>query len=422
MRPHHFGFEMGRLHEREGLRKQTEAETLCPSCGCKGRAVMPVTIESLVVDVARARAGQTDGFRFCAEPSCDVAYFGPESGERVLRSEVKVRIGQKETEAPRPVCYCFEHTVEEVEEEVARTGTSVIPDEITAKCRQGLDRCEETNPQGACCLGNVLRAVKEAQAKTNQNAPVAVATNQTSNDPEEDCCAMNAKNPSTPASRLDAGLIAQFGALASAVVASACCWLPLLLIAVGVSGGAMAATFEAWRPVLLPVTFALLGVAFYFTYRKPKAATAGAGEACCAVPAVDSGVASCCPPENAKGFTIKKVNKVMLWVVTAFVLAFALFPYYVGYFLTGGNVPVNRGNLAGQANWMLAIEGMTCEGCAKGLQSALMKLPGVTKASVSYSDRRAVIETDVSVTEKILRQAVSSTGFSVNRCEIVVLP
>ena len=66
-------------------------------------------------------------------------------------------------------------------------------------------------------------------------------------------------------SRVDVGLLAQVGALASAIVASACCWLPLLLIAVGVSGSALSATFEAWRPVLLPLPFALLGLACCFT-------------------------------------------------------------------------------------------------------------------------------------------------------------
>ena len=119
-----------------------DRKVICPSCDSKGRAVKPVTIESLVIAAARARVGRTDGFRFCAEPSCAVAYFHPETGDRFLRRDVKVRIGQKETTPPRPVCYCFNHTAEEIEDEVARTGTSRIPDQITEKCREGLDRCE----------------------------------------------------------------------------------------------------------------------------------------------------------------------------------------------------------------------------------------------------------------------------------------
>lgn len=100
-----------------------ERKMFCPSCGKKGRLVKPVTVESLLTEEARTRAGRTEGFRFCAEPSCDVAYFHPESGDRFLRADVKVRIGQKETSPPRPICYCFDHTVEEIENEVAQTGT-----------------------------------------------------------------------------------------------------------------------------------------------------------------------------------------------------------------------------------------------------------------------------------------------------------
>ncbi|MCH8192564.1 MAG: cation transporter [Planctomycetes bacterium] len=433
----------------------------------------PVTIESLVIAAARARVGRTDGFRFCAEPSCEVAYFHPETGDRLLRSDVKVRIGQKETAPSRPVCYCFDHTVEEIEDEVARTGSSRIPDQIQEKCREGLDRCEETNPQGACCLGNVRRTLKEAQAQVNRGAPVPLALTQESDEMEEDCCAVNTKHPSPSTSRLDAGVVAQFGALASAMVASACCWLPLLLIAVGVSGGALAATFEAWRPVLLPVTFVLLSVAFYFTYRKPEVSAASG--------------AACCPPARAKGITLKKVNKGMLWVVTAFVLVFAFFPNYVGYLLGGedtlaaredldkvvieidgmtceacaanivdslrkvpgveaaevsyerhealvgiqkGSEPprelilaavANAGNYQGrfaeQVQWTLDIQGMTCEGCASGLQAALSKVPGATSASVSYQEGRARIAAGSSVTDEILRGAVSEAGYTVTSVE-----
>lgn len=178
----------------------------CPSCGKKGKTVKPITIHSLIVPSARRRVTRTDGFRFCAEPSCAVAYFHPETRDSLWRSDVKVRIGQKETLPPRPICYCFDHTVEEIENEVARTGTSRIPDEITEKCRQGLDRCEETNPQGACCLGNIRRALKEAQAKLGQSTPIPVETPKESDEIEEGCCAMNSTSEKESASRLDAGV------------------------------------------------------------------------------------------------------------------------------------------------------------------------------------------------------------------------
>lgn len=366
---------------------------LCPSCGGKGRPVKPVTIESLVAEQARTRAGRTDGFRFCAQPCCDVVYYHPETGQQLHRHDVNVRVGQKETAAPRTVCYCFHHTVEEIEAEVKETGTSRILDSITEKCRQGLDRCEETNPQGACCLGNVRSALKGAQAGLGPSAQVDAKLAWQSKGSEGDCCAMNTKRESTAVRRLDAGIIAQVGALASAVVASACCWLPLLLIAVGVSGGTLAATFEAWRPVLLPVTFALLGVAYYFTYRKPRVArssrsgSVASDETCCAVPQAGD-VEACCLPGNAKAMTLSKVNKAMLWVVTTLVLAFAFFPNYVGYLLGDGEVLAVRDDLN---KVVVDIEGMTCEACAASIQDSLRKVPGVVAADVSYEKRQAII-------------------------------
>lgn len=185
-----------------------------------------------------------------------------------------------------------------------------------------------------------------------------------------------------------AGLVTQVSALISAVLASTCCWLPLLLLAFGVSGGAMAGTFEAWRPVLLPVTFALLGVAFYFTYRKPKTAIAGTGADCCAMPAANAGEESCCPTGNAKGLTLKKVNKAMLWVVTAFVLAFAFFPNYVGYLFGSGDTLAARDDLDKVA---VAIEGMTCEACAVNIEDSLRKVPGVVATEVNYQRHEALI-------------------------------
>ncbi len=162
---------------------------LCPVCGGKGKGVKRVTIESLLTEEARLRVASPDNFRFCPTPTCDVAYFRPGNGERFVRQDVRVRIGLKETEPPRSVCYCFHHSVEEIEAEVAATGTSRIPDQIADKCRQGLDRCEETNPKGSCCLGDVRRAVNEAQGRRPEESS------------SSDAASGGAPSPSSRASR-----------------------------------------------------------------------------------------------------------------------------------------------------------------------------------------------------------------------------
>ena len=72
-----------------------------------------------------------------------------------------------------------------------------------------------------------------------------------------------------------------------------------------------------------------------------------------------------------------------------------------------------RGQFTDQVQWTLAIEGMTCEGCAAGLQAKLAKVPGVSSASVSYEQGQALVTADPSVGAETLREAVSAAAYSV---------
>jgi len=163
---------------------------ICPTCGTKGRRIKPITVESLARDAVLERLQTLEGFSYCPAPECPVAWYRPESGEIVDKTELKVRIGMKETTDPRPICYCFGHDAADLEVDILRNGRSDIPAGIAAKCKQGLDRCEETNPQGSCCLGNVNRVVKEAGRQAEPAPPLAqpfaMAT-------DPDCCSIDEK-------------------------------------------------------------------------------------------------------------------------------------------------------------------------------------------------------------------------------------
>ena len=125
----------------------------CPRCGETGRAVSTVAIDNLVRAGRRASLANAP-FMFCKTAGCEVVYFDAE-GETVAAAEVRVAVFQKETGPQRPVCYCFEHTAADVLGATRPDGSNAIVDEIMEACGRGLDRCEETNPQGRCCLGNV---------------------------------------------------------------------------------------------------------------------------------------------------------------------------------------------------------------------------------------------------------------------------
>jgi hypothetical protein len=100
--------------------------------------------------------------RFCRTPSCEVVYFG-EDGRTIAKRDVPVRVGLKEREDPVPLCYCFGFSRADVRGELAPGGRCTIPARIAAEIRAGRCACEIKNPSGACCLGEVNRAVQEEQ-------------------------------------------------------------------------------------------------------------------------------------------------------------------------------------------------------------------------------------------------------------------
>jgi hypothetical protein len=71
-----------------------------------------------------------------------------------------VRIGLKETSPPITLCYCFDHTLDHVREEITRTGVCRIPELVAEEVKAGRCACELKNPSGACCLGELRGAVK----------------------------------------------------------------------------------------------------------------------------------------------------------------------------------------------------------------------------------------------------------------------
>lgn len=73
--------------------------------------------------------------------------------------------------------------------------------------------------------------------------------------------------------------VAVTGSVVGGILASACCIGPLVFALLGISGAAIAQSFEPFRPYLLAVTYALLGGAFYVTYR-PRQAACGPDGAC----------------------------------------------------------------------------------------------------------------------------------------------
>jgi len=143
---------------REEIRSQ------CRVCGRKGKPVGRRTLEHLLVESAVAQLADGSYF-FCATPGCSVVYFSNEADSYFHKTDVKVRVGLKETEDPVPLCYCFGITEKMVREEIMATGQTSVPRYIREQIKAGRCACEIKNPSGRCCLGLVLEAVRRALEK-----------------------------------------------------------------------------------------------------------------------------------------------------------------------------------------------------------------------------------------------------------------
>lgn len=451
--------------------KMQAARVLCPSCGKKGKPVGLITMRSLLreeftqglpVDSDSACAtygckptiGPT-GWRFCDAPDCEVVYFSEEGDTMFTKAQLRVPVGVKERTGDRPLCYCFGHSVASIKQELRTKGRSDALQDIRAKMKDPGCRCAVTNPSGSCCLGSVARGIQIAQEELKQEGwkmrEVTQSIRGDSLSPEETAIDERRHNGQTVPSQdrasqnqtgTKSALVATFGAVVTAVLGSACCWLPLLLAAFGFSAVGIGQFFEQYRPYLLTAALVLLGLAWFFTYRdalarawarlshKPipvptaeaccSSETRLGADSCCASPAPTE-AASCCSPGNAgsrkqpagQRLSMRRFNEVMLWLATVLVVLFAWFPASIGLFLSGGGSPTPAAKPDVQ-EIVLGIQGMTCEGCARTVEKAIRSVPGVLAVSVDYEKSQAIVvlPRDEAVPGDAILEAVRRAGYS----------
>lgn len=135
----------------------------CPECGHPAIPVSSDPVRYLVSDTGLITS---NAYYLCESPDCETVYFD-DDGARIRRSDLRVRVGAKETQSPHLVCYCFSHTAEAIEAELRFHGKTTIPDRIRAEIAAGNCECKIKNPRGKCCLGEVMNAVKRIQIALN---------------------------------------------------------------------------------------------------------------------------------------------------------------------------------------------------------------------------------------------------------------
>lgn len=187
------------------------------------------------------------------------------------------------------------------------------------------------------------------------------------------------------------------GAAAAAIASSACCWLPLTMLAFGASAAGASAFFERWRPYFAAAAIALLGIGFYLAYFR---AGACGDDGCC----------------NARARRRMRLTRVALWVSAIVVAAFVSFPKYAGGLIDAMSSNADAGDALTDAATAPAlrfdVQGMTCEACAVTLRADLSQIDGVESAEVDYAANSAVVRASDPAVIDLVRDAAARHGYT----------
>jgi len=117
---------------------------LCPVCGSECLTVSLAT----VLHHVKAPWSQNlskQGYYFCDDPSCEVAYFGNDDTV-INKPMLRTKVGIKEITEDTLICYCFGVTRAEAASN-PKTKKFIIEQTKNSVCS-----CVTSNPSGRCCL------------------------------------------------------------------------------------------------------------------------------------------------------------------------------------------------------------------------------------------------------------------------------
>ncbi len=193
----------------------------------------------------------------------------------------------------------------------------------------------------------------------------------------------------------------------AALLASACCLGPLLLVSLGL-GGAWVGNLQVlapFRPLFLAGAGLALLVAGRRIFRRAPACAPGTA---CSVPAAG------------------RASKAVFAIVALLVVLAAAFPYLVrpaqadqAAARTTRDLPpraeaasIGRTDPASIRTVTLAVPGMSCPTCPITVRKALLAVPGVTAAEVSFEGKTASVTFDATrATVATLTGATANAGY-----------
>lgn len=159
-------------------------------------------------------------------------------------------------------------------------------------------------------------------------------------------------------------------AILAALTASSCCLGPLVLAALGLGGAGVVAGLAAYRPVMLGVTVAFLGVGFFLSYRRPRIP---AGEEC-----------GCQRPKAGK------MPRLLLWVAAGATLLVASAPPILERLSALG--PNTQAPAPGSvATASILVAAVDCQACAAPMRRALVGVAGFHGLELDVPTRTVIV-------------------------------
>lgn len=198
------------------------------------------------------------------------------------------------------------------------------------------------------------------------------------------------------------------GGILAAVLTASCCWLPLVLVAVGAGGAAVGGTLrvlDAFRPLFAILAIGSLGAAWYFTYFRLRPAARGTpSQECCRHP--EEGRTP--SPTGRRD----RLNKILLPFLSVLLLGMVFFPHQIFGLLARTQPPVPPGT-GSPMEVVLDVPGMTCaESCPVRVKSALESIGWVEDVRVDFETKQATLRVDPACyREEELTAALSRAGF-----------
>jgi len=176
------------------------------------------------------------------------------------------------------------------------------------------------------------------------------------------------------------------GSVLTAFGASLCCTGPIILMALGVTSVGIFSFIEPLRPYLTIFALGILSYSFYSAFRKQP---------------------ECCEADLQK----QKTRKSTLFIMAPIIIGFFVFPNLI----PAEDIPtIAPNNTDLISEW--AVTGMTCQGCANGLQNAMKNIDGIIKCQVDYETRIMKCHTNPNLmTDEKLIDLVTKVGYTAAR-------